>query len=199
MDVYVWPTDPEAAEEYTSAASDVNPEVLTLGSPVYSEFYLVVVNFSGANTGYTVSMRYDSVHYDKPTESLEPEAGGSDGSGSSVTPSTRQSGGSNGGPITTTGPITDDGSTTTSSTPEVPGLDLATIGESDLDSIQGGKLEDALAAQGKLAGVKRSGPLPALPDPASWKVLLWLVILPVLAAAILSGIVIRRRPNVLKG
>lgn len=60
-------------EQLGASESTRNPEVIRAANADLSEYHLVVVNYSGANTGYTIKARISMDPFVSPTEAVAPE------------------------------------------------------------------------------------------------------------------------------
>jgi hypothetical protein len=72
MDLYVW-EDPQGEEFLEESASNDVPEQLKMYRPVKGKYQIVVLNYSGPNTGYQLKVSYKPERIVPPFESLEPE------------------------------------------------------------------------------------------------------------------------------
>ena len=60
-------------EPLGSSASTKNPEIIRAANADLGEYNLVVINYSGANTGYTIKARITTDPFTSPTEAVAPE------------------------------------------------------------------------------------------------------------------------------
>lgn len=60
-------------EELGSSESTRNPETIRAANADLGEYNLVVINYAGANTGYTIKARITTDPFSSPTESLAPD------------------------------------------------------------------------------------------------------------------------------
>lgn len=80
MDMYIW-DNPPGDEEVASGASSANPERASLVNPRKGDYSIVVVNFTGANRGYTLKAEWITGEITTPYEALEPGRQQSSGGG----------------------------------------------------------------------------------------------------------------------
>lgn len=86
IDIYVYAAQKDADGNWVEvghSASSNNPEIVTTEQP---NFILVVNNYSGVNTGYTVQTKNVLEHFTKPFELLGPTFRPTDSSGDTVAP-----------------------------------------------------------------------------------------------------------------
>ncbi len=190
MDLYgfVDPVDDTSRHEVTEDNGEVGcgcglsqPETFFLFKPV-GDYNLVINNYLGANTGYTISIVWVSEAFPTPFESLAPGFTPP----TTVPPSTTTT-------TTTTTPPPSTAPTTTVAPP--PTLAPAEI---DLDADDGfaqfddgSEFEDQLAAPAPvdLQPVSRTKPAP----PSTVALLFWFLAVPLAATAAVSGVLLRRR------
>jgi hypothetical protein len=72
LDLYVW-ADPEGDEPVQQASTASHPEQLRLFRPSKGKYSIVVFNYQGPNTGYTLRVEYKPEKIVPPFESLAPE------------------------------------------------------------------------------------------------------------------------------
>lgn len=75
MDLYVWnvPAGEDPPEEIAFSTGESQPEMLKVFKPMDGRYDIVVVNFTGPNTGYRVKVTYKPEKIERPFESLEPD------------------------------------------------------------------------------------------------------------------------------
>ena len=72
LDLYVW-ADPAAEEPVQQSSTGARPEKLRLFRPAKGKYSIVVFNYQGPNTGYTVRVEYKPEKIVPPFESLAPD------------------------------------------------------------------------------------------------------------------------------
>ncbi len=72
LDLYVW-GDPAGTDPVQQAATDTQPEKLRLFRPSKGKYSIVVFNYQGPNTGYTLRVEYKPEKIVPPFESLAPD------------------------------------------------------------------------------------------------------------------------------
>jgi uncharacterized membrane protein YgcG len=194
LDIYLY--DAKGENLINRSASSANPEIV---STEQTSFQLLVNNFSGANTGYTVKAHMTLEKIELPSEAPLPRlssgsgsGSGSFGGGTDSTGSFASGGGSlgdvGGAPVPAFAPVAGSGSGIAS------GLSL----------VDGGDAADVSLGRDQLAGL--GGRSTAVPlrraakttSPAPLVLIFWLVVLPV---AILGGAgawLVRRSPTAIR-
>jgi hypothetical protein len=173
-----------------------NPERFYLAEIKQPDYWLVVVNVWGPNTGYTVSAGLVVSRITKPVESQEPEFVPPTESFEPPTPSASTQAGQ---PASPSGPL--------SSLPSLSGrgpsasvdVDLGAPGgllfpiDPDLAGVSGNGLEDQLAADaGPVEDIRVRTPPKEV---SGLEALVWLSALPVLVSAVGVALLARRRPQ----
>jgi uncharacterized membrane protein YgcG len=198
LDIYLY--DAKGDKQVNKSASSANPE---LASTEQTKFLLLVNNFSGANTGYTVKAHVTFEKIEVPSEAPLPIRPG--GSGSSFGGASTGTGGG-GSSFGSSGSGTSPGGGGSASAPGfTPVSGTPTYGAAaGLSLVPGGDLADVALGGDQLAGLGggRAGvPLrraASTTSPAPFVLILWLVVLPV---AILGGAgawLVRRSPTAIR-
>lgn len=186
MDMFIYndPIVPNAGPDQdgviSSSASGGEPEIAYLSLP-NGNYSIVVVNFVGANTGYTLKLTWVSEAIDTPFESLAP----------GYTPPPAESG---------PPPVTAPPSTGTFDAPPLaaPSLDIAPI-EADTSFASGfddSSASDVLAAPPNVdfqpASVSKPRP------PSGLALVLWMLVVPLTGVALGGAWLSRRSANLLR-
>jgi hypothetical protein len=72
LDLYVW-ADPAGDEPVQQSSTGARPEKLRLFRPAKGKYSIVVINYQGPNTGYTLRVEYKPEKIVPPFESLAPD------------------------------------------------------------------------------------------------------------------------------
>jgi hypothetical protein len=72
MDLYVW-NEPAADAPVQQSATETSPEKLRMFRPAKGKYAIVVMNYTGPNTGYKVRVEYKPESIVPPFESLAPD------------------------------------------------------------------------------------------------------------------------------
>ena len=73
LDLYLW-YDPQGANSIERSRTKSEPEQIRLGEPTSASYLLVIANVSGANRGYTVSVKEIYARGERPSELDAPTA-----------------------------------------------------------------------------------------------------------------------------
>jgi hypothetical protein len=204
--------DPETTgyTEKGSGASSANPEHARLYRPTLGDYNITVNNFSGANLGYTVTVKFTFAEFHSPTELLatttttttvpplsdEPTSDESDDFEQELAGSPTPS---SGGPSDSGSSISED-----NSTPKGVDLPMGTIGEdTDFDVFsRGSNFDNELAASADaddLANFQRLQERAAasVKKPSGVVLLVWFVGLPAALLAAGGSVLLKRRRTLL--